>query len=678
MKLSDKWLRDWVNPPLTSQQLSDKLTMAGLEVEGIGSVDGDLVIEFNLTPNRGDCLSVKGLAREIAVLTGCQVTSQPEAKVAPKNSEKLIVEIKAPESCPRYVGRLVKGIRTATTPNWLAERLQKSDINCIHPVVDILNYVMLEMGQPMHAFDADKLHAPVVVRQAQAAEKITLLNGQEVILDEATLVIADQQQALALAGIMGGQECAVSENTQNIFLESALFMPHMIYGKARRYGLHTDSSFRFERGVDPAIQIQAIDRASALIQEICGGEFGPLTEVVVASALPKVETITLRYERLKKLLGHAVPINDCENILQQLGCLLKKNSDHSWQITPPSYRGDITTEIDLIEEVVRVFGYNNIPNSMPVTHLQFTEIAQNKVPLERFKRACVDLGYHEAITYSFVDQSLQQLLFPHREVLELVNPISADMNVMRLSLWPGLLNALKFNQYRQQSRLKIFETGMRFQKNGEQLIQDNVMSGLVCGQVADEQWGAQTRAADFFDVKHDIESLWQLLGQSEALDFTPAEHSACHPGQCAVITWQGENIGILGSLHPKIQKQLELDGPIFLFELQLAILSKTPLPIFARPSRFPDIRRDIAVIVDFTLPSSKLTQFIRNNAGSLLNDLTVFDVYTGKGIEPGSKSVALGLILQHPSRTLVDDEVDSLMQTIIAGLEREFNAKLRD
>ncbi len=679
MKFSENWLREWVKPTLTTEQLAAQLTMAGLEVDGVEKTADDTLIEVDLTPNRGDCLSMVGMAREIAALNHLALIEKPIAPIAPKTDKKIPIAVKDPQACPRYVARLITGIKkTATTPAWLQARLQASDIRTIHPVVDILNYVMVELGQPMHAFDADKLQGPVMVRQSVVGEKVVLLDLQEVTLQPNTLVIADSQGVQAMAGIMGADHSAVSETTQNIVLESALFTAALIAGKARLYGLHTDSSFRFERGVSPDLQIKAIERATGLICEICGGEPGPVMETVFPEALPQPVQIQLRYTRLQKVLGISPDEKMVADILHQLGSVTLI-ANKIWQVVPWAYRYDLTQEVDLIEEIARIIGYDNIPNQMGHNQLQFVGQPEKVVSLSRVKRAFVDLGFQEAITYSFVDETWQKYLFPENYALALMNPISADMGVMRVSLWPGLLTALKFNQNRQQQDVKLFEVGMCFiQAPDGQLSQVNKIGGLICGNLIGQHWDTKAHPADFFDVKHIIESLWQMLGQREALLFKAAHHTACHPGQCAQILWQGRNAGVIGKLHPTVQMELGLEGTIYVFELNLALFTQTPLPVFQSPSRFPEIRRDISVVVDESLPSDSLINFVRGSAGEILQDVQIFDVYSGKGIASKRKSIALGLILQHPSRTLVDKEVDDIIHTVIAGLKKEFGADLRE
>lgn len=676
MKFSEKWLREWVNPSLSTQELAQQLTMAGLEVDSIQTQDQDKLIEIDLTPNRGDCLGILGIARELGALNGIPLTKVQIEAIPAGSNNTISVVVNEPKSCPRYVGRLINQIRVdATTPQWIQERLAGGDIRSLHPVVDILNYVMLELGQPMHAFDADKIQAPIIVRNAKGGEKISLLDGQEISLRADTLVIADSDRVQAIAGIMGGNDSAVSTTTQNIFLESALFAPSLMAGKARFYNLHTDSSYRFERGVDPSLQVIAIERATKLITEVCGGTPGPVIDVVKSDITDR--HTTLRFNRVEQLLGAQIDEKTIVDILERLGCEVTKGNEKSYQVKLPSFRYDLTEEIDLIEEIIRVVGYNTISNTLPTTQLQFVAQPENSVPVGRIKRAFVDMGYQEAITYSFVDENLQKMLFPQETALALVNPISADMGVMRISMWPGLLKVLQFNQNRQQQRMKFFEVGLCFKKQ-QGLEQVRMLSGLVYGNYTNEHWDIKKRPSDFFDIKQHIEAVWELIGHRDPLQFVASENTVCHPGQCADIFWEGKLFGTIGKLHPKIEKELSLDGPIYLFEIKLDLLLTKPLPVFKRPSRFPEIRRDIAMIVDDRCSSDSLINFVRKSTGEVLREVKIFDVYTGKGIDSGRKSIAMGLILQHPSRTLVDKEVDDLIHTLVVGLKKEFGAELRD
>ncbi len=679
MKISEKWLREWVNPALNTDALCAELTMAGLEVDSVEKQGDDALIEIDLTPNRGDCLSVLGVAREIGALHQMPINVQKIEAVKASTQDKIDIAVSAKEHCPRYVGRMIKNIKKGTTPGWMQSRLEKSDIRLIHPVVDVLNYVMIELGQPMHAFDVAKINAPIQVRLANQSEKIKLLDEQEVTLKDNTLVIADSKGALAIAGIMGGFDSGVSDNTQDILLESALFTAAKIAGKARQYGLHTDSSFRFERGVDSQLQQQAMERATGLIAQICGGEVGPLITVQSDKDLPILSQITLRFAKIKQLLGIEITSQEVKAMLGRIGCeLIDENNATAIKVKPKSYRYDITTEVDLIEEIARMVGYNNIPNHLPQTSSQFLPQSERTVGVTRLKRAFVDMGYQEVITYSFVDGNLHKQLFPSKEALPLVNPISADMGEMRLSLWPGLLSTLQYNQNRQQQRMKCFEIGLCFYPQKEGLKQASKIGGLLSGDVTNASWDNKKRIADFYDMKQHIESLWKLLGYKENLDFKASAHEALHPGQCATIMWQEKEVGIIGKLHPTLHKTLSLDNPVYLFELDTAAFTQKPLPVFERPSKFPEIRRDIAMLVDKAITSDSLINFVRKSAVELVREVNIFDVYTGKGIDSGRKSVAMGLILQHASRTLVDKEVDDVIHSIVAGLKREFGAELRD
>ncbi|MBS0290331.1 MAG: phenylalanine--tRNA ligase subunit beta [Proteobacteria bacterium] len=685
MKISEKWLREWVNPALSIKALCDQLTMAGLEVDSIETKDNDNIIEIDLTPNRGDCLSIMGIAREIAALNNLKTTAIQIESIEPQIQESLQLELKAADKCPCYLGRVIRNTHLNPTPEWMLQRLEQSDIRAVHPVVDVLNYVMLELGQPMHAFDLDKLKAPVVIRTAIAGETIKLLNEQEVILKEDTLVIADSQQVLAIAGIMGGIESGVGENTKHIFLESALFSAKLLAGKARLYGLHTDSSFRFERGVDPQLQRRALERATSLILEICGGEPGPVIQVMDAKAMPIQAEIVLRFDRVRQILGLEIEDFAIRNHLLAIDCELSEyveNDMLALLVKPKPYRSDLANEIDLIEEIARLIGYNNIPNHMPVMSTQFIPDSETNVSVARIKRAFVDMGYQELITYSFVDGALQQQLFPELAGLSLMNPISADMDQMRLSLWPGLLNALQYNQNRQQQRFKCFEVGLCFlpQADGT-LKQINKVGGLLAGDFAHPSWDVAKRSVDFFDMKQHIEAVWQLLGFKQNLTFQRSDESRCypfHPGQSALLMWQAKEVGSLGRLHPSLCKALEIDGAVYLFEMDIALLAHCQVPVFQRPSRYPEIHRDIAVIVDQHVLSDSLINFVRESAVEIVRDVRIFDVYTGKGIDSGRKSIAMGLILQHPSRTLVDKEVEDLIHSIVLGLKTEFGAELRE
>ncbi|HEY8096010.1 MAG TPA: phenylalanine--tRNA ligase subunit beta, partial [Methylobacter sp.] len=624
----------------------------GIDIRDYLSLN-DNIIEVDLTPNRADCLSVEGIAREVAVLNKMDWSATQVETAAISHSDTLSVSVKATDACPRYLGRLVKGVNPkAETPLWMQERLRRSGVRSLSAVVDVTNYVLIELGQPLHAFDAAKLTGGINVRYAQTDESVALLNGQTIKLDNETLVIADDKQALALAGVMGGSESAVSDDTQDVFLECAFFTPLSIAGKARNYGLHTDSSHRFERGVDPTLQERAIERATQLIIDIAGGSVGAITEVTIASTLPQRAAVLLRKQRLEKTLGIALADEQVVDIFQRLGMSVQTQSD-GWSVTAPGCRFDIAIEADLIEEIARIVGYNNLPNSSLLMRSELGKATEAVLDLDRAKDLLVVRGYQEAITYSFVDEEIQQAVAPDDDVVRLKNPISADLSVMRTTLWCGLLKAALHNTNRQQNRVRFFETGLRFINKDGNTQQQKMLSGLALGSAYSEQWGVATRKVDFFDVKADMQALFSLTGAD--MQFVPAKHPALHPGQTAeILTPQGDKIGWLGMLHPTLEKQLGFDTQIFLFELDQDLLLNKHIPKFKPLSKYPSVRRDIALIVKEEIAVSEIINCIKGCAEPTLQDIVIFDIYRGKGVEEGSKSVALSLIIQDFSQTLTD------------------------
>ncbi len=637
----------------------------------------DNIIEVDLTPNRADCLSVEGIAREVAVLNKMDWSATQIETAAVSHTDTLTVSVEATGACPRYLGRLLKGVNPkAETPLWMQERLRRSGVRSLSAVVDVTNYVLIELGQPLHAFDAAKLTGSINVRYAQSGESVALLNGQTIKLDNETLVIADDKQALALAGVMGGSESAVSDETQDVFLECAFFTPQSIAGKARNYGLHTDSSHRFERGVDPTLQERAIERATQLIIDIAGGSVGTITEVTTASALPQRSAVLLRKQRLEKTLGIDLANEQVVDIFQRLGMTVQTLPD-SWSVTPPGCRFDIAIEADLIEEIARIVGYNNLPNSSLLMRSELGKATEAVLDLDRVKDLLVDRGYQEAITYSFVDEEIQQAIAPDDDVVRLKNPISADLSVMRTTLWCGLLKAALHNTNRQQNRVRFFETGLRFVNKDGNMQQQKMLSGLVLGSAYSEQWGVATRKVDFFDVKADVQALFSLAGTD--VQFIPAKHSALHPGQTAeILSPQGDKIGWLGMLHPTLEKQLGFDTQIFLFELDQDLLLSKQIPKFKPLSKYPSVRRDMALIVKEEVAVSDIISCIKGCSEQTLQDIVVFDIYRGKGVEEGSKSVALSLILQDFSQTLTDSEIDAIFSRLLETLTTKISAKLRD
>ncbi len=791
MKVSEQWLREWVDPPLSSNELAAQLTMAGLEVDRvepaappfekvvvgrvmalmqhpdadrlrvatvdigqaeplqivcgapnvavglcaptalIGAVlpggltlkksklrgvesqgmlcsakelglaessDGllplpansrpgqnvrellaldDAIIEIELTPNRGDCLGMEGVAREVAALNRCEFQPRPADPVSATLDDVFPVTLVDPADCPRYVGRVIRGVNPAAeTPLWMKERLRRAGVRSLGPLVDVTNYVMLELGQPMHAFDLGRLTGGIEVRRARPGDRLELLNGAVIEPDTETLLIADQHSPLALAGIMGGEISSCTDATRDVFLESAFFTPASIAGRPRRYGLQTDSSYRFERGVDPQLQRRAAERATRLLIDMAGGQPGPIIEAVSPEYLPAEPAIRLRPERLHKLLGMVIPSAQIEDILRRLGMAVSIEVDH-WLVIPPSSRFDIALEVDLIEEIIRVYGYDRAPSNRPLTRLEMPSQPEGQVGLERFRETLVQRGFQETITYSFVDPDFQRRLDPEREPLALANPISADLAVMRTSLWSGLLKALIHNQKRQQTRVRLFEYGLNFIPKDGALRQESYIGGVIAGSALPEQWGVPARPADFFDLKADVEALLALTGEPEAFAFVTATHPALHPGQSARIDRAGSPVGWLGTLHPRVARELDVEGDACVFELRLAGVQPARLPAFGELSRFPVSRRDLAIVVDECVTVQAVQAVIRQRGGNLLREVWLFDVYRGKGIAEGRKSLAFGLNLQDFSRNLTDHVVEEAVSGILAGLAEQFGATLR-
>ncbi len=639
----------------------------------------DVSIELGLTPNRGDCLSVLGVARETAVINRCGLRGPALPAVAALVSDQFAADIISPRACPRYLGRVMRDVNPdARAPLWMRERLRRSGLRSINAVVDITNYVLLELGQPMHAFDLDKLSGGIRVRMAKNGESLVLLDGQEIVLDDSTLIIADHAAPVAMAGIMGGAATAVGEGTRHLFLESAFFAPAAMAGRARHYGLHTDSSQRFERGVDPELQRRAMERATALLLEIAGGKPGPIIEAHSIEHVPALPAISLRSERLRRLIGAEIAHAEVMDILQRLGMKVVEETA-GWRVTPPSFRFDIRIEADLIEEIVRIHGYGRLPSNRPSVRMMMPRRSETKIGTTRIRQCLIERGYQEAITYSFVDPRLQAALDPDNVPFALANPISADMAVMRTCLWPGLMQAVLYNQNRQQGRIRLFEIGTRFRPEGDQIREEMVVSAIVVGSNEPEQWGLAKREADFYDVKGDVEALLAKTGRPRDYAFRAATHKALHPGQTAVIdALHGRTAGVMGALHPQVLKKLNYNMLPVVFELILEEISEAVLPRFREASKYPALRRDIAVIVDSAITGAALRQDIAATSGELLRELQLFDVYTGKGIDSNKKSIALGLTLQDSSRTLTDGDVDLVIERVLASLREKFGATLRD
>ncbi|TOY91919.1 phenylalanine--tRNA ligase subunit beta [Vibrio fluvialis] len=641
----------------------------------------DVTIDVDLTSNRADCFSLRGMAREVGVLNRADVTEPSVAPVAPAIDATLSIEVKAPAACPRYLGRIVKNVNVqAQTPLWMQEKLRRCGIRSIDPVVDITNYVMLEQGQPMHAFDLAKIDGGIVVRLAEQGEKLTLLDGSEAELNADTLIIADHNKALAIAGIFGGEHSGVSTETKDVLLECAFFAPDHIRGRARSYGLHTDSSMRFERGVDYALQHAAMERATQLLIDICGGEVAPVVAAESDADLPKPNTVALRRTKLDNLLGHHIADADVVEILQRLGMTVETTAE-GWTATAPTWRFDIAIEQDLVEEVGRIYGYDNIPNQAPAAALNMNLHKEANLPLKRVRDMLVDRGYHEAITYSFVEPEQQKLIVPDVEPLILPNPISADMSAMRLSLIQGLLNTVVHNQKRQQPRVRLFEQGLRFipdqaAENG--MRQEPILAGVISGTRGEEHWNLETATVDFFDLKGDVEAILELTANGKAYSFAAAKHPALHPGQSAAIVLDGKEIGVIGTVHPELERKFGLNGRTIVFEIEWSAINTKVIPEAVALSKFPSNRRDIAVVVDDAVASGDIVNACLEQGGEFLKDAKLFDVYVGKGVEDGKKSLAIALTLQSAERTLEDADIAGAVEAIVAHVSAKFGATLRD
>ncbi|WPP69545.1 phenylalanine--tRNA ligase subunit beta [Acinetobacter pittii] len=791
MKISENWLRTWVNPAIDSETLSDQLTMLGLEVDelapvakpftgvvvgevltveqhpdadrlrvttvNIGSgeplqivcgapnvragmkapvatigavlpgdfkikkgklrgvesqgmlcgaseidledkIDGllelpadapvgvnireylkldDNVIDISITPNRGDCFSIRGIAREIAVINQLQ-TNEPEIKSVDAtiaDEKKVVIST---DGAPRYLGRVVKNVNVkAATPEWMEQALARSGIRTHSILVDVTNYVLMELGQPMHAFDLAKIEGTVQVRQAKPQEKLQLLNDQEVELQEDIMVIADDQKALAIAGIMGGLASSVTDDTTDIFLESAFFAPLAIAGRARRFGLHTDSSQRYERGVDFELPLIAMNRASQLIQELAGGEFGPITVAEKTDLLPKREAIDLKQAQVDQLLGYQVAGEFIADALTQLGCKVTVKAEGEWSVIPPSHRYDMAIYQDIIEEVARIDGYDNIQISLPTMDVKLAKY-QDRFEIAELRQTIVSLGYQEAISFSFADAKLEKQLNPQVNPLMLANPISSDLAAMRSTLLSSLIPCVQYNLNRQQSRVRFFELGLRFDyqnaKSIEDLKQIPTLALVAVGSQQPESWHVKPQPMDFFDFKGEIEEI--LAAGRVKVEYVRSERAWLHPGQSAEILVDGQSIGYLGRLHPSLENELDL-STTWVAELDQTAVLQSYVSNFTELSRFPSIRRDIALLISDNINVRDIQQLIEKTGGELLDSTWLFDVYTGQGVEEGKRSLAFALLWQHPSRTLEDAEIKSGMDNIIHVLENTYQATLR-
>ncbi len=638
----------------------------------------DAVFEIGLTPNRSDCLGMHGVAREVAAefAVAARIPVFPEIKAT--HDGTIEVQIATAADCPRYCGRLLRGVNAkAVSPQWLKERLRRAGIRPISALVDVTAYVMIETGQPMHAYDAATLSAPVSVRRASEAEKLKLLDERSVDLDEDFLVIADAVKAIGLAGIMGGYETRVTDATIDVFLEAAHFTPATISGRARRLGLHTDASHRFERGVDSQLPRMAIERATALLLDIVGGSAGPLVENLCAEHLPKRSEISLRRARLSRILGVEVADADVCRILQNLGLQVAANSD-GWTAVPPSSRFDIAIEEDLIEEVARIHGYERIPAQAPRGEITPVAIPEDRIARADLGRQLVARGYSEAINYAFVSAELLKTWGLEDSAIGLANPLSAELAVMRTSLLPGLVSALEANAKRQQSRVRLFESGRSYHASVDGPVEIERVAAVAVGDSVAEQWGESSRPMDFFDLKGDLESLLKLAGRSAAeFRFESGGPAWLHPGRSASLFRGEQPVGFAGALNPRLQKALDLDSDVYVFELEVESVSRREVPLAGRLSRFPSVRRDIAIVVDEGVAFAEIDAAVRLAVGETLVELVLFDRYTGPHLGNGVKSLAMGLILQDGSRTLTDQDADRCVDLAVSALAAGFRAKLR-
>jgi phenylalanyl-tRNA synthetase beta chain len=638
----------------------------------------DAVIDVDLTPNRGDCFSVLGIARDLSALTADVLKDAQAGPVEATIEDVHPVELVEPAGCPRFAGRLVRGIDpNAKSPLWMVERLRRAGLRGISPVVDITNYVMLELGQPLHAYDAALLQGPIRPRLARAGETVTLLDEKEVELRDDTLIITDDSGPIGIAGIMGGLSTAVSDATTDVFFEAAFWPPDFMAGRARNYGMHTDASLRFERGVDPGGQARAVERATELLLEIAGGAAGPLDDQVIEEHLPKCEPIVLRHRRITHLLGLEIEADSVRRILENLQMSVTE-IDGGWQVVAPSHRFDMQSEVDLIEEVARIHGYDSIPETTLAAAAPLETVTESQIEMERAGATLIARDYQEVITYSFIDAEANTRFTGEQSPLVLSNPISSELSVMRASLWPGMVAAAAANVARQQERVRIFEASRSYHGTLEKHWEVVRLAGLATGPAAPEQWGAKSEPVDFFDVKADVEAVLALAAENNDIRYVPTTHPALQPGQAAEIRRSEELIGVLGKLHPGIAKHYDLKRPMYLFELDADKALMSAAPRAQVISKYPAIRRDIAVVVDYDVSAEQLVEAVAASAPQLIRSVRIFDIYTGERIEAGRKSVAIGLILQETSRTLTDEDADTAMAAAIAELEKQFAADLRD
>jgi phenylalanyl-tRNA synthetase beta chain len=637
----------------------------------------DHSIEIDLTPNRADCLGMRGLARDVAASCDSEFIEHPVEPVAAGSTRTFPIRIEDPAGCPRYAGRVLENVNAAArTPLWLQEILRRAGVRAISPIVDVSNFVMLEQGQPMHAFDLDQLDGGVVVRRGREGEKLKLLDGSEVDVGSDVLAICDSRGPVALAGVMGGDASAVQGHTRNVLLESAWFNPAIIMGKARHYGMHTDASHRFERGVDSQGQVRAIERATQLILQICGGQAGPVLVEETPELLPAPKQVRLRLARLNSLVGQQFQPGTVEQILRRLGMQVEFDcTTLSWAVLAPSARVDIAIEEDLIEEVARIHGYHNIPSRMPNGEVQVGSVAKHQVSLGQMRESLCAAGYQEVVNYSFVDIKQLEAVYQADAALPLANPLSGDLGVLRTTLLPGLLATLDRNLRRQHARVRLFESGLAFLQS-ESLLEVPRIAAVACGAAWPEQWSAKSRALDYFDIKGEVERLLALRGPSD-IRFERLHAPWAHPGASASVFIDDQCVGWCGAMHPEVLKTLDIDAEVFAFELDLEPLQQRALQAAKPYSKFPSIRRDIAIWLPELTNYAEVRSCVLESAGELLQNLVIFDVYHDQAQKKGYKSLAIGLILQNVSSTLTDDVTDPVIQQVIDKLVSGLSAELR-
>ncbi len=643
----------------------------------------DDAIEVDLTANRADCLSIAGLAREISVLVN-KPCHMPEINpVKAELSDSIAINVQDSKACPRYFARIFRGLNPdARTPLWMKEKLRRCGVHSVSAIVDVTNYVMLELGQPLHSFDLDKFKGGIEVRFARPDEKLVLLSGEEVTLRSSTLVICDETGPQAMAGIFGGKNTGVDDNTKNVLLECAYFSPDAIKGEAREYGLATDASHRNERGIDFNIQELACERATQLLLEICGGQVSEIFKAEDLNALPQPKAIPLDMKLVNRVIGDGIVTSQqVSDILNRLGIRTEKGSDSDFVSYSPSWRIDIEIAEDLIEEVARIYGYNNIPNLPPEAGLTMVRSSLTDLSLDRVKDVLINRNYNEVVTYSFVDDKKMASLFPDTAPVIIPKPITADMNAMRLSLLPGLLQVIAFNNARQQDTVRIFESGLKFVPDETAqfgINQVKMLSAAVSGSAITEQWGEGQRKVDFYDIKGDLEAILSLTGRVADFKFVPCDVPALHPGQSAYIVLEGRQVGWIGLIHPEVQKKYGIKFKTFVFEIEQSAISHTPIPEYKGLSRFPANRRDIAMVVDESVPAGDILNTIQTISSDLIRNVNLFDLYRGEGLGDNKKSLAISLLLQHQDRTLEDAEIADVVSKVVKALEEKYQAVLRD